>query len=469
MIPAVPAADQNRTRVFCGTVVHATDTCPLQVLENSALGVTDGKVVFLESKERLDDLLGKHELKPECVTYLTPRQWVMPGLVDCHLHSPQLPIQALGTDLGLLDWLATYTFPAEARYADHCMARAAHRAMVKRTLGGGTTLASYFSSIHADTSLYLCQAAEEQGQRALVGKCCMDMSAPDFYRETTQQSLEDTNRFVKEVLSLKLSLVTPVITPRFAVSCSEELMRELGHIARSHNLPIQTHMSESLQETDTVLQQFPGHQSYAHLYDHVGLLGSKTILAHCVHVSDKELDLLIERDCGVVHCACSNFTLRSGVMDIRRQLDRGVKMGLGTDVGAGYTTSMLAAMRQSVDASNARAIQHDQRYTACGEASEVNGRRGQSPKEAYRPLTMDEAFRLATLGGSRVLGQNCGNFEVGREFDALLVDPEVKDSPLDLFPFDSVKDVVHKFLYYGDDRNMVKIYVQGRQVVDRTG
>ncbi|KAL8578350.1 hypothetical protein ACOMHN_031724 [Nucella lapillus] len=428
----------------------------------------------------------------------------MPGLVDCHIHSPQLSIQALGTDLGLLEWLHTYTFPAEARYSDHDFARAAHAAMVRRTLRNGTTSASYFSTIHADTTLLLCQAAEEQGQRALVGKCNMDRSSPDYYTETTQQSVADTKLFVKEVLSKKYRLVSPVVTPRFAVSCSPQLMKQLGDIARCHDLPVQTHLSESLQEIGMVLQLCPGHETYTDVYDSMGLLGPKTILAHCVHLSDKELDLLIERNCGVVHCACSNTTLRSGLMDLRRQLNRGVKMGLGTDVGAGYTTSMLAVMRHSVDASNLCAIHHHQHQqqqqqqqsprpttTNCDDDDDDDdeGRR-RSPEgvnraenrgggsvqnsvaEAeveYRPLTIDEAFRLATLGGSSVLGQNCGNFETGREFDAILVDPEVTDSPLDLFPFDSVRDIVHKFLYYGDDRNMVKVFVQGSEVVTKTG
>ncbi|KAK7090933.1 hypothetical protein V1264_010668 [Littorina saxatilis] len=425
------------------------------------------QVLFLDGKDRLQQRLREHELDTECLVNLTPRQFVMPGLVDCHIHSPQLAITALGTDKGLLDWLTTYTYPAEARFADHDFAHQAHHKTVRRTLRGGTTLASYYSTIHTDTTLLLCQAADELGQRALVGKVNMDLIAPEFYRETTQQSVAETERFLDEVLSYKSGLVTPVITPRFAPSCTLPLMTKLGEIAKERNIPIQTHLSETVEEIETVMKLHPGHQSYTEVYDAAGLLGPKTILGHCIHLSDKEIDTLKSRDCGLVHCACSNNTLRSGVMDIRRLMDRGLKLGLGTDMAGGYTTSMLASIRHSVDVSNMCAIHSHNKQRQNGEHQQASNHTtdGSPP---YRPLTMAEAFRLATLDGSSVLGQNCGNFEPGREFDGLLIDPEVKDSPLDLFDFDTPDDVVQKFLYTGDDRNISKVYVQGREVVSRT-
>ncbi|KAK7484269.1 hypothetical protein BaRGS_00024518 [Batillaria attramentaria] len=406
--------------VFCGTVVHATPSTPLELLENAILGVKQGKVVFLDRRDRLQQRLKEHEIDSECVQQLSRRQFLMPGLVDCHIHAPQLPIQGVGTDMGLLDWLNTYTFPTEARFKSPEFARDAHYQSVRRALQSGTTAACYFSTIHRETTTLLCDAVDDLGQRALVGKVNMDMSAPDYYRETTEQSVADTS-----------PLVTPVITPRFAVSCTQELMTSLGQLAKERNVPIQLH---------------PGKSTYTHVYDDAGLLGPNTILAHCVHVTDEELAILKERDCGVVHCACSNTTLRSGVMDMRRMLDHGIKLGLGTDVAGGYSPTILSAMRQ-----------------ASSEHGQQNGHTSD-----YQRLTMDEAFRLATLGGSTVLGMNCGNFEPGREFDALVIDPEVKDTPLDLFTCDTADTVVHKFLYTGDDRNMTQIYVQGRKVMDKT-
>nr|KAG5697585.1 hypothetical protein BaRGS_019806 [Batillaria attramentaria] len=296
--------------------------------------------------------------------------------------------------------------------------------------------------------------ADDLGQRALVGKVNMDMSAPDYYRETTEQSVADTVRFIDDVMERKSPLVTPVITPRFAVSCTQELMTSLGQLAKERNVPIQTHMDESLEEIMTVMKLHPGKSTYTHVYDDAGLLGPNTILAHCVHVTDEELAILKERDCGVVHCACSNTTLRSGVMDMRRMLDHGIKLGLGTDVAGGYSPTILSAMRQAVDVSNICAIQHQQLRHKKEQLQQHNGVRQSSEHgqqnghtSDYQRLTMDEAFRLATLGGSTVLGMNCGNFEPGREFDALVIDPEVKDTPLDLFTCDTADTVVHKFLY----------------------
>ncbi|XP_025078960.1 guanine deaminase-like isoform X1 [Pomacea canaliculata] len=408
--------------VFCGTVAHSTPTNALDIRENAILGVAGGKVIFFDHQSRLQQLLQEHEIDQENVHQLTNGQFLMPGLVDCHFHSPQLSIQALGTDLGLLDWLDTYTFPAEEGFSSVEFARNAHEKTVKRTLRCGTTAAAYYSTIHRETTMFLCDFAENLGQRAFVGKVNMDMKAPDSYRETTEESLAETARFIKDVLERKYSLVTPVITPRFAVSCSKPLLDGLGRMAKEYNLPVQTHLNETTEERKLVLELHPGNATYTEVYDNANLLGPKTILAHCIQSNDNEIDIIKTRGCGVIHCSCSNITLRSGVMDLRKFLNYGVKLGLGTDVGAGYTPSILSAMRHSVDASNILAIKHAQQQVQNGH-----------PRIPYEPITISEAFRLATLGGSEVLGLNCGNFESGREFDALLIDPNTSNSPLDIF------------------------------------
>lgn len=316
---------------------------------------------------------------------------------------------------------------------------------------------------------------DELGQRALVGKVNMDMSAPDYYRETTEQSIADTVRFVDDVLRRKSPLVTPVITPRFAVSCTADLMASLGKLAREKQIPVQTHLNECRAEIAVVKELHPGKSNYSQVYDDAGLLGTKTILAHCVFMTEDEISLLKKRQCGVVHCACSNNTLRSGMMDLRMSLDSGLKIGLGTDVGGAYSPTILSAVRNAVDVSNIFAIGHQERLYTQQQLQQENGglqttehSQHNEVKDAYRPITIDEAFFMATLGGSEVLGINCGNFEVGREFDAIVIDPEVKDSPLDHFSVDTTETIFHKFLYTGDDRNMTKIYVQGQKVMDKT-
>eukprot|EP00937_MAST-01D_sp_MAST-1D-sp2_P006495 g6495.t1 len=232
---------------------------------------------------------------------------LMPGLVDGHAHAPQYSIVGTGTDLPLLEWLERYTFPAETRFADTRHARRVYPRAVRRHLHNGSTTVSYFGTIHLQASKVLADAVQRLGQRALVGKVCMDRNSPRSYVEATAQSADDTRRFVDHVLSqgqkrrktarvggpaggpaaraTPSALVEPVVTPRFAPSCSSELMRRLGAISRAHDppLPVQSHLAESKAECEWVDALHPEAANYADVYDRAGLLHERTFMAHCVH------------------------------------------------------------------------------------------------------------------------------------------------------------------------------------------
>ncbi|KAM3867575.1 guanine deaminase [Diretmus argenteus] len=373
----------------------------------------------------------------------------MPGMVDTHIHASQYSYAGTALDMPLLQWLNTYTFPVESHFKDLEFAHRVYTQVVKRTLRNGTTTACYFATIHTDASLLLGQIANDFGQRALVGKVCMDRNnAVKHYKETSQESQEETCRFIAELLKKKYPLVKPVVTPRFAVSCSGALLGQLGEIAKNNNLHIQSHVSETIEEMNLVKELFPEHISYTDVYHKHKLLTDKTVMAHGCHLSDEELTLFRETGASLSHCPNSNISLCSGLLNVRNVLKHKVKLGLGTDVAGGYSASMLDAVRRTLDISKVLTIQDPTHHT----------------------LTFEEVFRLATLGGSQALSldDQTGNFEVGKDFDALRVNVAAPGGPIDPIQSEGPKILLEKFLNLGDDRNIVEVHVAGRKVVPFT-
>ncbi|CAA9999904.1 unnamed protein product [Nesidiocoris tenuis] len=393
-----------------------------------------GDVSFLNSD--------RYELKK-----LANGQFLCPGFVDLHTHAPQFPNQGLGMGLPLLDWLDKYTFPLEMRYKDENFAKKVYHDVVKSTLKSGTTTACYYGTIHRQSTTHLAKAASQLGQRALVGKVNMNRNSPANLVESTDSSLEDTESFIKDVKAFENPLVEPVITPRFAIACDTKLLRELGDLAAKYNLHVQTHISENVDEIAYTKELFPDAESYAQVYDSAGLLTDKTILGHGVHLTDDEEKLIAKRGSAVAHCPNSNTWLRSGICDVRRLWRNGVKIGLGTDVGAGSVASIIDAMRSALATSTNKSF-----FSA-----------------DYQPLTFHEVFYLATLGGAEALGKEkvIGNFEVGKDFDALVVDVEKsQDQTPSTFTYEehSVLERVQKLIFCGDNRNITDVYVRGRLV-----
>uniref|UniRef100_A0A8C3WNW9 Guanine deaminase n=1 Tax=Catagonus wagneri TaxID=51154 RepID=A0A8C3WNW9_9CETA len=370
--------------------------------------------MFLEEASQQEKLAKEWCFKPCEIRELSHHEFFMPGLVDTHIHAPQYSFAGSNVDLPLLEWLTKYTFPVEHKFQSIDYAEEIYTRVVRRTLKNGTTTACYFGTIHTDSSLLLAEITDKFGQRAFVGKVCMDLNdtVPE-YKETTEESVKETERFVSEMLQRN------------------------------------SHISENRDEVKAVKNLHPGYKNYTDVYDKNNLLTNKTVMAHGCYLSEEELDVFRERGASISHCPNSNLSLRSGLLNVQEVLKHEVKIGLGTDVAGGYSSSMLDAIRRAVMVSNTLSI------------NKINA----------KSLTLKEVFRLATLGGSQALGleREIGNFEVGKEFDALLINPKASDSPIDLFYGDFVGDiseaVIQKFLYLGDDRNIEEVYVGGKQVV----
>lgn len=454
------AAVVNAARVvaYKCNVVHSVALNQLEILQPGLVGVDqDGKITFL-----LD--LNKHPLAN------APRydelvdlgdKLLVPGFVDGHAHAPQYSFIGVGMHLPLLDWLEKYTFPYESKFECVKYARSVYSKAVKRHLFNGTTTCSYFATIHLEACKVLTDIIDDLGQRGYVGKVNMDRNCSEPLLEDTQTSIQHTREFVDYVHGKQNSLLTPVITPRFVPSTTSKLMNALAEISREHEpkLPVQSHLSENRAEISWVKSMHPECESYAAVYDDHGLLHDRSYMAHCIWCSKDEREILRSRQTAVIHCPNSNFSLSSGVLNVRRLIKEGIKVGLGTDVSGGYSTSMLDAIRQAVIASKLVSIGN-------GSAHEE--------EDTEVALTYAEAFHLATVGGAESLGlaDKVGNFLVGKEFDALVVNPYSDNSPIDeAHDVSEAADVLQtfqKFLFLGDDRNIETIFVRGKKVKETT-
>ncbi|WP_238724190.1 amidohydrolase family protein [Diplocloster agilis] len=367
-------------------------------------------------------------------------QLILPGLTDLHVHAPQYAFRGLGMDLELLDWLNTHTFPEESKYADLEYAKTAYQIFVEDMKNGPNTRACIFATLHVPATELLMDLLEETGMKTMVGKVNMDRNSPDILCEAgAEQSAADTAAWIEDVVG-KYRNVQPILTPRFIPTCSDELMRLLKEIQKKYQLPVQSHLSENQGEIAWVKELCPSSAFYGDAYDQFGLFGGdcKTIMAHCVSSSDDEIRRMKERGVYIAHCPQSNTNLSSGIAPVRKFLDEGLRVGLGSDVAGGTVGSVFRAMADAIQVSKLRWRLTD---------------------DTMKPLTVQEAFYLGTVGGGSFFGK-AGSFDAGYELDALVIDDSNLATPLKL----SIPERVERVIYLSDDKNITKKFVGGHQI-----
>jgi guanine deaminase len=409
---------------------------------------------------------------------LGPHDFLCPGFIDLHIHAPQYAFAGTGTDRSLFKWLDTYSYPAETRLQDLELAEQVYRKVVQRTLKTGTTTAVYFATLHLEPCKVLVDVALEYGQRALVGKVSMDRHSPANYCQSVETNLHETEALIDYVhervgradlsvtrtLGRPLPLVLPLVTPRFLPTCSHALLQGLGALVQKHNCHVTTHISQSVGQVAWSRRLDAAGRTDAAVLAAHQLLTDKCILAHGLCLTTKDWDLLKDQGATLAHCPMSNFFFGGTALRTRRLLERGNRVGLATDVAGGYYPSMLQACRTAVLASLSRSHQ-DCPVNDGGDASLTTD--GQPETEvASAALDYRHAFYLATLGGAQALqlAHKIGSLAVGMEFDAMIWSATVPDSPLDVFATDNTEDVFQKICLLGDDRNVTRVFVQGRDV-----
>ena len=377
-------------RILHGDIISAPRFGELSCLKDGYIASKNGRILDVFDKlperfhgEQVDDFSGS---------------LILQGFSDMHLHAPQYPMLGIGMDLQLLEWLDRYTYRNEAKFKDRDYARTIYRQLAGELVRNGTTRVCMFSSLHTDATLILMEELESAGIFGYVGKVNMDRNAKPFYQESFEESKRETIRWLQE--SEHFTKVKPILTPRFTPSCSDELMNWLGIIARERNLPVQSHLSENLQEIEWVLQLHPDTDRYWETYAKYGLFKSDTLMAHCVYSDETERKAIRDHGVTVVHCADSNVNVTSGIAPVRQMLDEGIKVVLGSDIAGGAQISMLQVMQMTIRVSKVRRMETD--YT--------------TPF-----LTVPEVYYLGTSAGAEYFGDKPG-FTKGNPLFAVAID-----------------------------------------------
>lgn len=435
-----------QARRFSGTFCHAPVRGEIECLEDAVVEI-DATGMITRVVRSGDEGHGVAKWGAEPLA-----GFVLPGFCDLHIHAPQWPQLGKALDASLEEWLQTHTFPLEARYSDLDFARASYSGLVSELLANGTTTAMYFASIHVEATKLLADICHAKGQRALIGKVAMDNPAecPSFYCESADEALAGTQTVIDHIRSLSGSLIKPVVTPRFIPSCSDATLEGLGALAKACGCHIQTHCSESDWEHQYGLKRFGATDT--DVLDRFGLLTRHTVLAHGNFLSDGNFDTIRARGAGVAHCPLSNHYFSNAVFPLRRALDKGVRVGLGTDISGGPSASSFDSIRWAVASSRALEDGVD--------ASKPADERG------VRDSRVDwkTAFYCATKGGAEALDLPVGAFEAGRQFDALRIDPDARGGTVHLMD-DIGAEALQKIVYTASKANIAGVWVAGRQVV----
>lgn len=384
-------------RIFRSFVLNPIEPGRVELYDPGYLVVEYGRILRLTSEDPRQEF-------PDARFMDFSGKAIIPGLIDTHVHLPQYGILGVGRG-ELLEWLRDYTYPEEARFADPEYAWTISETFFKELVLNGTTAAAIYSSVHEEATDIAFRMAGKARIRAFIGKVMMDHNSPEELSETTADSLRASNRLFEKWDGADGGRLRYVYTPRFAGSCSMELLRQAGSAARERGAFVQSHLSENQEEVRLIRKLFPESSSYTDVYHRAGLLHGKSIMAHCIHLSPEEVQLMARTRTNVAFCPYSNRTLRSGTMPYKVLREAGLNIGLGTDIAGGPSISMLDQI-----------------------------------KEASPIASPEEALYLATLGGAKVLGLEdyVGNFKPGKDADFVITDR---------------------------DRNSVSaVYVQGEQV-----
>jgi len=424
-------------RAFRASIFHCLGD-PGPHAERSAVEYIEDGLLVIE-----DGAIARHGPAEELLSSLadgTPLEdlsgkLIVPGLIDCHVHYSQLDIIASYGEQ-LLDWLNRYAYPAEARFADADHARAVADFFLDELLQNGTTTALVFTTVFPQSVDAIFAAAEERNMRLIAGKVLMDRLCPEELRDDAETGYRDSKALIERWHGK--GRLGYAITPRFALTSTEEQLGAAGRLAAEYpDTWIHTHLAETQDEVDQIAKQFPWSRSYLDVYDHFGLVRSRSMFAHCLHLDDADRTLMAENNAAGAFCPTSNLFLGSGLFDLQSMVDAGINVGLATDVGGGTSLSLLRTMN---------------------EAYKILHLQAQS-------LPASRALYLATLGAAEALGlDDCiGNFATGKEADFIVLDTGgSRITARRAQAATSIDELLFSLIFLGDDRNIAATYLQGK-------
>ncbi|GER08743.1 guanine deaminase [Iodidimonas muriae] len=362
---------------------------------------------------------------------------MVPGFVDAHVHFPQLSMIA-SPGKQLMDWLKSYTFPAEESFADPEYCKAAAPVFLDALLAHGTTSALVFASVHEQSVEALFEAAYARNMRLVAGKVLMDRDAPDALLEPAEEGYQKSKALIERWHGK--GRLGYAVTPRFAPTCSKESLQSAGRLLAEYpDILLQTHLSENHAEIARVAELFPEADDYLDVYEQSGMVGDRSVFAHCVHLDEGALSRLAKARSSIAFCPSSNLFLGSGLMDYEAARKAGIEIGLGSDVGAGTSLSLLATMSEAYKVAHIKGT----------------------------VIAAEQAFYHATLGGARALhmADRVGSLKPGMEADFLVLDYAA--TPVIAGRMAVARDFMERLfvlMMLGDDRAVRHVYLAGKPV-----
>jgi guanine deaminase len=362
---------------------------------------------------------------------------ILPGFIDAHVHMPQMQVIAsYGAEL--MDWLNNYTFPEETKFRDAQHSRRIARLFLDQMVSQGTTTVAAYCTVHKTSAEAFFAEALSRDMRVIAGKCLMDRNAPEGLTDTAQSGYDDTKALIAEWHGR--GRLHYAITPRFAITSTDAQMEATGALAREFpRLHIQTHLSENRREIEFTQELFPWSKDYTDVYDRYGLLGSRTLFGHCIHLGEREADALSDSGSVAVFCPTSNLFLGSGLFDYHRYKRRPkpLRVAAASDVGGGTNYSMLRTM--------------DEGYKVIA----LQG-------EKLNPLA---SFWQMTLGNAKALSleNHVGTLEPGTDADIVVLD--ARATPGMALRMETIETLVEELFLLqtlGDDRAVREVYVAGK-------
>ena len=417
-----------KVTILHGNIVSAPELGKLDIVEHGYLVAENGVIVGVF--QNLPDKYIGHEIIGN------GNNLILQSFSDMHIHAPQFPMLGMGMDMPLIEWLNTYTFPTESRFSDPEHARKVYHQLAYWLKANGTTRVCMFSSLHREGTMILMEELEEAGLSGYVGKVNMDRNGGENYQETTWESVKETLLWLEECEKFKN--IKPIITPRFTPCCTNDLMDVLGKLAKEKNLPIQSHLSENTNEIAWVKELHPDCPQYWETYEKYGMWNDRTVMAHCVWSDERERKAIKDAGVYVAHCASSNENLISGYAPIRKMLNEGVKVTLGTDIAAGDSLSMFDAAAAAIKASKARRIMDNWETDF---------------------LTVADAYYLATSAAAEFFGEKPG-FAPGNPFSAIVL----RDNELLLPKEMSVLERFERSIYHRQHTAVKSVWANGKKI-----
>lgn len=431
----------NQTLIICGAILDFIDD-PFELKEaairyfpEGALAIQDGKVVAVGESEQI--LTAYPE--PRDVRYYE-NKLVVPGMVDTHIHYPQTEmIASYGEQL--LTWLKEYAFPNEEQFSDEQHAESIAEFFLSELLKNGTTTALVFGTVHPQSVDAFFTVAQRKNLRMIAGKVLMNRNCPETLQDTAESGYAESKALIEKWHGV--DRLSYAVTPRFAPTSTPEQLQACGRLLTEHpGVYLQTHLSENKQECEWVKTLFPDAEDYLQVYEQAGLVGRRSVFAHGIHLSDRELSCLSENQSTLAHCPMSNLFIGSGLFNFQRCREHQVTVGMATDIGAGTSFSLLQNFNEAYK------VQQLQQ----------------------QPLSAFDGLYLNTLGGARALDLEgtIGNFNSGCEADFIVLDFQSTDlMALRTKKSRSLHEKLFALMMLGDDRAIYETWIMGERVYKR--